>query len=85
MNKLYKPDLTSEDIKPADGKKFTLKELQKMVGGYIEVYPIPSGKGYIICNENGINQGLPPNEYVKMLFGIDLVGNVALVDNECYN
>jgi len=50
MAKLFKTDGTVEDVKPK-GKKFTLAEMQKFVGGYIEAVPdsklvtSPSPKG----------------------------------------
>jgi hypothetical protein len=36
MAHLIKPDGTVEELKPAKGKMFTLEELQKVVGGYLE-------------------------------------------------
>lgn len=48
---LIKADNTkSVEVLPKDGKTFTLKELQKFVGGYIEIVSMPSGK-VLICNE----------------------------------
>ena len=48
----------------------TLKQMQQLVGGYIEAYPLDDGL-YIICNEDGKNIGLPLNRAVK-----DHVGRV---------
>jgi hypothetical protein len=52
----------------------TLEELQDIVGGYIEVAPVPyptNKELQIIVNENGAVEGLPQNfegteEYVKL-------------------
>jgi hypothetical protein len=47
-----KPELKDE--------KVTLEWLNKMVGGYIELYPI-AGDAAIVCNEEGKITGLPDN------------------------
>lgn len=40
----------------------TLKELQKIVGGYIEIVPLQIGNNLsVICNEEGKLLGLLPN------------------------
>ena len=39
----------------------TLQELQKLVGGYIEIFHSPDGKQQIIVNEEGKMQRLPVN------------------------
>jgi hypothetical protein len=41
----------AEEVKPANGKKFSLQELQKFVGGYIEYVPLSRPIAY--CNEEG--------------------------------
>lgn len=49
----------------------TLKNLQAIVGGYIEVvYPFEDPVG-LVCNEEGKNNHLPPNRALK-----DNEGNV---------
>lgn len=54
-----------------------LKELQRIVGGYIETVPV-NGHMAIICNEEGKLQGLSPNIYYK---GDLLVGTILFVGN----
>lgn len=45
---------------PANGKNYGLKEMQELVGGYIQVVPLP--KGYVVCDEEGLyNQADKPN------------------------
>lgn len=39
----------------------TLEELQKIVGGYIEVATTPIPNVVIVCNEHGMIDGLPKN------------------------
>ena len=52
MAKLIKADGTETEVKPADGVKFTLEEMQKYVGGCIEIIDLPSGE-VLIVNEEG--------------------------------
>jgi hypothetical protein len=81
---IIKSDGTITEAKPADGKHFTLKEMQSIVGGYIEVITftnkfrrpphlsIPTK--LMICNEEGKLNNLPVNkkmsEIWKDYFGI---------------
>ena len=53
----------------------TLENLQRIVGGYIEVFPVKEGV-LIICNEEGKLQGLPYNCTVN---GEPLVGDIIVV------
>jgi hypothetical protein len=52
-------------IEPADGRSFTLDELQALVGGYIEVVGLaPAGDSdryVLVVNEDGLSMRLPPN------------------------
>lgn len=50
----------SERVTPADGKQFTLAELQTMVGGYIEAVRL-DGDQIMWVNEEGKLKGLPLN------------------------
>lgn len=56
-----------ETILPADGKSFGLAELQGIVGGYIELIDLPSGK-CMVLNEEGKNTGLQKNEKATQLW-----------------
>lgn len=67
----------AEEVKPADGKKFTLAELQKLVGGYIE--HVPHSRPIAYCNEEGRLTGLPPNALASQRFEQVLVGDVIQV------
>ena len=51
----------SFDVKPENGKTFSLKELQTLVGGYIEVIALRDGK-LMVLNEEGKLEGLAVNE-----------------------
>lgn len=67
MAKLLKTDEMEFEVKPENGKTFELKELQEMVGGYIEIVHLPSGKEMVI-NEEGKNLGLPVNRLATELW-----------------
>jgi len=81
---LYTTDNKITDIVPVDGKQFTLKELQKFVGGYIEVIFLPK-KMILVCNENGKLENLPMNLpatdiWIKHFGATDvIVGDVAII------
>jgi hypothetical protein len=55
MAQLYKPDGTVTEVKPQNGKCFTLPELQALVGGHIEAVDVPpwDGSRLAICDEEG--------------------------------
>jgi hypothetical protein len=69
-----------EQVKPTDGKKFTLKELQKFVGGFIE--HVPGSRPIAYCNEEGRLTGLPPNAIASVHFNQVLLGDVIQVKTE---
>jgi hypothetical protein len=67
---------------PANDKTWTLKELQEIVGGPVELHAVPPGRGLERClmamNENGKLQGLPPNLGASLLMGFMVVGDVLV-------
>lgn len=73
---IYHPDGKQTTITPGDGKKFSLEELQKAVGGYIEQVPRHRN---VWCNEDGLRMGLAPNADASSRFGVNLVGDVCEV------
>jgi hypothetical protein len=62
-----KTDGTEVEISPANGKKFTLKELQDLVGGYIEMVSIKD-RFTMVINEEGAVNGMPKNEAASKLW-----------------
>lgn len=78
---LYRAGGLVENVFPHDGRKFSLEELQKFVGGHIEKVPGTArrGKPIAFCNEDGLREGLPFNYSASMKFGIELVGDVIQV------
>jgi hypothetical protein len=64
-------------------KKPTLKELQKMVGGYIQIVET-KGK-QIIMDEEGKLKDKPLNEEATELWGVDydvIVGDAVVLSNK---
>jgi hypothetical protein len=78
--KLIKTDGTMVSIEPADGKAFTLEELQKFVGGYIQIIRPPSRVGaLLVVNEEGRLIGLPFNPAASLIYEKDeIVGDAVL-------
>lgn len=60
-------DSTIKEVEPADGKFFSLEELQKAVGGYIEGIHLECGC-IMFVNEEGKLNDLPLNQNATALF-----------------
>ncbi len=78
---LIKPMQTPERIKTADG----LKDLQALVGGYIECFSPLGDSALIICNEEGKLHGLPMNRAMYDSAGelVDVVtGDFIIVETQ---
>ena len=56
-----KTDGTLETVKPINGKRFSLAELQKFVGGYIQLVKTKKPVKYMYVNEEGTLENLPVN------------------------
>lgn len=56
-----------EEVKPENGKYFTLAEWQRFCGGIVQIVPLPSGKE-MVCNDEGKLIGLPPNRLATALW-----------------
>jgi len=65
-------------VVPDKGLRFTLAELQKMVGGYVERVQLPKGM-VVLANEDGIPMGLPLNETASRMVGMQLLGDVVIL------
>lgn len=63
------------------GAKFSLEELQGMVGGYMEVV----GEYVVLADEEGRLKGLPLNKQAIRMFSKELVGNVVVVPREVFD
>lgn len=74
---LFQTDGTVRTVEPKD-KYFTLKELQTLVGGLIELYLKRIHNNLIVCNEEGILLNLDVNSIFKKYTDITLVGVVLM-------
>ena len=92
MNKeatIIYPDGREEKISPANGNDFSLEEVQKIVGGYIEVVGLSDGN-ILVLNEEGKLCGLDENPKAtviahehKAMFSHDyIVGNVLICSSD---
>jgi hypothetical protein len=80
MATLYEPSGRDSQPMPRDGRKFSLDELQALVGGYIEMVRIPgdAGKRVLFVDEEGRLKGLKPNVRASHIAGQLIVGNAVL-------
>ena len=88
--KLLKTDGTVQEVAPRNGKAFKLREMQRMVGGDIEICYPPSKAGAImVINTDGKILGLPLNRLATEMWqefcqagsarsGDPIVGDVLL-------
>ena len=60
MGKLIRATGEESDYPPASGKKYTLEELQRAVGGDIEIVAMSDGQ-LMVLNEEGKVRALPFN------------------------
>jgi hypothetical protein len=75
---IYKTDGEIIPVLPKNKKAFTLTELQKIVGGYIELIYLNDGRVMVI-NEEGKIDGLEYNLTATLAYGNDvIVGNVLV-------
>ena len=80
---LVKTNGEIEYVSPQNDSDFSLNELQKFVGGYIEILPL--GKELMVINEEGKLLGLPYNEnataHLQSQYGTNsdyIVGNALI-------
>lgn len=65
-------------VLPNNGKKFGLEEVQKVVGGYVEVVRLPHNMKMLV-NEEGILMKLPLNLLASQMANQKIVGDVIVV------
>lgn len=62
-----------------------LKDLQQLVDGYIELYPIDNEYFHFIVDEEGYIKDKAPNELAYELFGVQVLGNLVLCPKENFS
>ncbi len=78
MATLIKTDGTTKQVKPANGRYFTLEEKQRFVGGLIEFVSTREGN-WLTINEEGKLNGLPINRTATLMSKHSIVWK----ENEC--
>jgi hypothetical protein len=72
-----------ENVQPKKGKHFELKELQEIVGGYIENVWLVGGNDIMVINEEGKLNDLPYNELATKTANLRndyIVGDVIIIN-----
>lgn len=85
MGMVIFPDGTTKDHLPKDGHIFRLKELQDIVGGYIELVVTRDGRDMYINEEgklNGLEQNPAATALVELFAGDYIVGTVIVFTAE---
>lgn len=59
MATLLRTDGSEQEVQPANGKSFTLAEMQSLVDGFIEILDV--GEGVMVLNEEAKIHDLPFN------------------------
>lgn len=69
MATIIKADGTTQEVTPANGRNFRLKEVQAIVDGLVEVVDLPDGR-IMLINEEGKLIDLPRNAEATKLAGL---------------
>ena len=74
-----------EEVAPRNERNFELGELQKVVGGYIEIVKTKTGE-IMVVNEDGHSLALPFNSLASSLYDgyppYPVLGDVLVCDRE---
>lgn len=81
MAKIIKVNGAIIDVEPKNGKDFSLKELQSIVGGYIDIIHLKSGNILVVNDEGAIN-GSCINLRASKIYGSYLFGDVLHCKSE---
>lgn len=88
MDRIIRPDGAVIPASPKNKKDYKLKELQEIVGGYIEIVPAVHSDEVIVVNEEGKLLNLPYNPIATLYFQAYwdtndyIVGNVLICDKK---
>ena len=70
---------------PANGTDFQLSELQAIVGGPVEIVPVPNSDSIIVLHEEGKLEELPINQKATFIYANPhdvIVGDVLVCPTE---
>ena len=79
---LYREDGSIDIVRPSNGKDFELDELQKLIGGTVELKPYMK-RWFAVFDEEGTLKRLPLNESASERVGYELVGPVLFTLKKC--
>lgn len=65
-------------VLPSKGVRFSLEEVQKMVGGFVERVRLLE-RAVMLVNEEGIPLRLPFNRLASEMVGTDIFGDVVVL------
>lgn len=75
---IIKVDGTTIHVVPNKGTRFTLAEVQEIVGGYVERLTLPN-RTVMLVDEEGTPKGKPVNQTASEVAGGTIVGDVLLL------
>lgn len=79
MDMIVKTDGTTMGVAPKNGSDYSLPELNKFVGGYIEIVRLPTRtKRILVVNEEGAINGMPLNPQATAMAGQPIYGDVLV-------
>ena len=83
MGRLVTAEGEESVVMPENGEVFTLKELQTLVGGWIDVVPqrVHPDKVYL-CDEEGILKSKDINFTVTEIIDYPVVGDILIISPE---
>lgn len=71
-----------EEVAPARGRTFSLQELQRYVGGYIEIQALSDGR-MMVLNEEGKLRGFELNRKATALYRVNVkIGELEILREE---
>lgn len=78
MAQLIRVDGTEQQLIPSTGVSFSLAELQDLVGGYIEILELPSGR-LLVLDEEGKLAGKPINPRATWLGAVAQIAHSEVI------
>ena len=89
MARIIKTNGEIVPVEPKNGKDFQLEEMQQIVGGYVQLFPLLNDEGEVmVMNEEGKIDDLPANDKATelaerwLLEGDYIVGDVLVCTND---
>lgn len=74
-----------EEVRPMNGRTFSLAEMQTLVGGYIQIVRSKEPGMWIVCDEDGKTRNPPKSanivastHWIGLEFGDPLVGEILV-------